>query len=379
MTSLLATPVLVLSGILMIPRAAAATGATVEELQTLLAERDAAIIELQNTVRVMMDRLESVERALGSDVEAPPAGMARSPAPVAPATAAGGAAEPVEEFGRLAVDELAAQRALERTLTQRGALLLPAGTLEISPTFGYSFNTFEDAPVTAKIERSVLTADLDLRIGMPFDTQLELGLPYRWADEDVQPRVPVTTWDASSQDGSGAGGLRVGLAKTFFRERGWRPDMVGRFTWNTGSGDLTDGGVLIGDFESIEASLTFIKRQDPIVFVGSIGYENFSSEEGLKPGDQLSFSLGAAVAITPSTSFSSSIGNQFLDEARFRGEDLEGSGFTSVTLNLGASTVIARGVLLSLVTGIGVSDDAPDYSIGLSSTIRSNVLRNVLD
>ncbi len=47
-------------------------------------------------------------------------------------------------------------------------------------------------------------------------------------------------------------------------------------------------------------------------------------------------------------------------------------------LSLGASTIVAKGVLLSLTTGIGISENAPDYSIRLSASVQTDVLRNYL-
>ena len=56
---------------------------------------------------------------------------------------------------------------------------------------------------------------------------------------------------------------------------------------------------------------------------------------------------------------------------------MAGSGScTSITLNLGASTIVSRGLLLNLTTGIGSSEEAPDYSIGLSASLQTNALRN---
>ncbi len=85
------------------------------------------------------------------------------------------------------------------------------------------------------------------------------------------------------------------------------------------------------------------------------------------------------MAVSPSSSLLATISNQFLDETEFAGEQIDGSDLTAVNLNLGASTIVARGILLNLTTGIGVSEDAPDYSIGLSGSVRTNALRRLFD
>ena len=357
---------------------------TREEMQTLLKERDAAIIQLQHSVKDLMARLENVERSMSPEAiePTPPPKLAVGDTEEATAT---------QGFAKLEVDEQAAQRALERTLVQGGALLLPTWQMEFGPSLTYSLNQFDFPALIAdggevllgssEVERTVFTTNLDVRIGLPFDSQFELGLPYRWADEETRTRILGTPFGQTvNRSGDGVGSLRVGLAKTFVRERGWRPDVVGRVTWDTGAGDRTDNDIFLGGgFESVSASLTFIKRSDPMVFLGSVSYQTFEEDDDVEPGDQFAFSVGTALGVSPSSSLFASISNQFLTETEFGNQQIDGSDITAVSLNLGASTIVARGILLNLTTGIGVSDDAPDYSIGLSASVRTNVVRRLLD
>ena len=155
----------------------------------------------------------------------------------------------------------------------------------------------------------------------------------------------------------------VGVAKTFLRERGWWPDVVGRITWNTGSGDRSDNGIFLGGFESIGASLSVIKRYDPLVFLGSVSYQTIFEEDNVEPGDQFAFSFGTALAVSPSSSLFASISNQFLAKSELGNQRIDGSDITSVSLNIGASTIIARGFLLNLTTGI---EFGPDEAMCLS-------------
>jgi hypothetical protein len=273
-------------------------------------------------------------------------------------------------------------------LIQGGALLLPAWSVEVAPSFSYALNQL-DFPTTvsedgvvflgsSQVERNVYTTNLNVRIGLPFDGQLELGLPYSWVDDEINVRVQGAPIGPSvTRHGKGVGSLRIGVAKTLMRERGWRPDVVGRVTWNTGSGDRTDDGVFFSEFESIGGSLSVIKRYDPLVFLGSVSYQTFFAEDNVEPGDQFAFSFGTALAASPSSSLFALVGNQFLSETELGNQRIDGSDISSITLSLGASTIVARGLFLSLTTGIGISEDAPDYSIGLSGSVRTNALRNL--
>ena len=355
---------------------------TYDEMQLLLKERDAAIIQLQHTVKDLVRRLDAVERSID------PAPSAQLPPP--PNNSDASASTVAQQgFGELEVDEQAAQRALERTLTQGGALLLPSWRMQFGPSISYSLNQ-TDFPTVVEdgntlllgsndVQRTAVNANLAVQVGLPFESQLELGLPYQWVDEEIKTRIQGVPFGQTIQrNGKGIGSLKVGLAKTFVRERGWRPDLVGRITWDTGSGDRTDNGIYIGGFESVGGSLSFVKRKDPLVFFGSVSYRSFMEDEGIEPGDQFAFSFGTALAVSPSSSLFASISNLFLAETEFGNEQIDGTDITSVSLSLGASTVVSRGVLLNLTTGIGISENAPDYSIGLFATVQSNALRNFL-
>jgi hypothetical protein len=356
---------------------------TRDELLDLLKERDAAIIQLQHTVNQLMTRMDTVERSMDPDpVSQSPV---LQPAAGVPATTT----EP-KGFAKLEVDEEAAQRALERTLIQGGALLLPRWRMQLTPSITYSLNE-RDFPVVIAtgdeqllgsnaIERTVVDANLGLRMGLPFDSQFELSIPYRWVNEETTTSLQgVTIGQSDERSGNGSDGFEIGLAKTLVRESGWRPDIVGRITWGSGSGDRIDDDVILGGgFETFGGSLSFTKRSDPLVFLGSLNYQTFSEEDGIEPGDQFSFSFGTAMAVSPTSSLFATLNNQFIDRTTLGSEQIGGTDFSSISLGLGASTVVSKRVLINLTTGIGLSENAPDYSIALSASMQTDALRELL-
>lgn len=346
-----------------------------------LEQRDATIARLEARVADLAARLEELEAIL-QGTGAPTPGET-VPLPSAPLLQQGvrppvAAAAPGGDFE---VDELAAERALERVLSQDGALLLAAGSVEVSPAFTWS--RIERAYPVGRIEEdrvllgenavssNIYSLNLDVRVGGPWGTQLELGMPYRWSDTEVVTSsggVPLAASDGGSS--SGFGNLRVGLAKTLVRESGWRPDIVGRVTWETGLGGDEPGATPDLASEALSGSLTFVKRADPLVLIGTTSYRTTLGDEGLVSGDQFGFSLGTAFAASPHTTLFATVSNQFVSEAEFNGEPLAGSDLTATSLNLGLGTIVGRGLLMNVVTGIGITEDAPDFSLGVSASVR---------
>jgi len=315
-----------------------------------------------------------------------PAATAAQQAPPASASQGGAPASNTQGApGEFEVAEEDIDRALERTLVQTGALLLPFGQAEVEPYFSYTRREdgvpalFLDNGVPGlanqQVRRNEFVTGQTLRVGLPFDSQVELDLPYRYVDQSVVTPVGFGRRDSEDGSGQGFGDLRIGLAKTLVRENGgWWPDLVARVSWDTDTGETTDNDVaLAGGFHELRGSLSAIKRQDPLAFVGGVSYEKTFENNDVEPGDELGFSIGTVLAASPGTSLRLALGQTFSDTTKFDGEGINGSDRVVGTATFGASVVLGRGVLLDVAADIGLTDDAPDYAARASLPIRFNL------
>lgn len=344
-------------------------GADAQELQRELAERDAIIANL-------LVRVEQLERAIGTTAASPPhAAPAKSAAPPEQQLAAT-EPQPTRPFA-----DAEADRALERTLVQTGALLLRAGDFEITPQFGYArqvntaptFVIEDNATFVGTLEqrRNQYVAGLSLRLGLPLDSQIEIDVPYQVIDQSRVTKVGFGAIGEAKSSGSAFGDVNVALAHTLLRESGWLPDLIGRLRWNTGSGRIVDDGVTLGGgFASLGGSLTAIKRQDPLVFVGSVSYDSFFSEDMLNPGDIVGLSLGTFLAASPETSLRFVFDQRFISDVRINGVNVDGSSRTVGFLTTGASSLLHRGILLDVAARFGLTEDSPDYALVISLPVR---------
>src|SRR6266850_1021696 len=155
-----------LAALFTLAAAAQAQPETVEELQRLLRERDAKIRELS----------EALEKS---------------------------APEEDEELNR----------ALERTLVQQGALLLPAGSYELQPQFSYAHWDKDRGPF-----RYEWDAGLAFRAGIGREWQIQVGVPY----------VHLATSSGSASD---IGDIGLSIAKQLAREEGGRPAILASAGW----------------------------------------------------------------------------------------------------------------------------------------------------
>ncbi len=335
---------------------------TEEALREQLETRDAVIIELQR-------RLEQLERRL----EAEGLLTVEPEQPVAPV------ATPRPQEG-LVVDELAAERALERTLVEEGALLLPRGQAEIAPQVSFLHRDFK-APFVAngqvfesRVRRDEFELGLGLAVGLPFDSQFELNVPYNVVRQDVSARSGGAPIDSDDNWGNAIGDVSVGLAKTVLRESGgWWPDVVLRGIYDSNTGERSDNDVpLSGGFHTVRGQVVALKRQDPLAFVGGLTYSYTFEDDDIQPGQQVALSLGANLAVSPQTSLSLTLNQTWSDEVELDGRSIEGSDLNQTTFDIGGSAIIAPRTLLRVVTSIGLTDDAPDYGLRASVAYRFN-------
>jgi hypothetical protein len=356
-----------------------AENVTIQLLQKELAKRDAVIIDLQNRVRALEAERNGASRGTETGAEAAPVKKpdAGAPASAPASTPAGQAAG----GGGLKIDALAAERALERSLVQEGARLLRPGQIEVYP--GFTFSRYEsDFPTAVKsgndtfigeVKRTLNVYDprADIRMGLPFNSQLEIGLPSRVVNAGLGTTVGAAVQSATEQSGAGFGDMQIGLAALLAGEKSWRPNVVGRLVWITGSGAAIDNGVSLGGGNSgLATQLSAYWRRDPVVFLMSGGYAHYFEGSGILPGDNIDFSQGVALAVSPETALIFSFDQSYMKAFKRNGTELPGTDRLSSIFSFSTSTILGRGLFLRLSAGVGLTRDSPGYQFGVSLPFR---------
>jgi hypothetical protein len=348
---------------------------TVQMLQKELAKRDAVIIDLLKRVKALEAERKGASKSAETGAAA---AAAKKPDAVAAASAPAGQAA---GGGGLKIDALAAERALERSLVQEGARLLSPGEIEVYP--GFTFSRYEsDFPTTVqsgnnsyigevKSTLNVYDPRADIRMGLPFNSQLEIGLPSRVVTSGLGTTVGTTVQSATDRYGAGFGDLQIGLAAALAKEKSWRPNVVGRLVWLTGSGAAIDNGVSLGGGNSgLATQLSAYWRRDPVVFLMSGGYAHYFEGSGIRPGDNIDLSQGVALAVSPETALIFSLDQSYMKAFKRNGAELPGTDRLSSVFSFSTSTILGRGLFLHLSAGIGLTRDSPAYQFGVSLPFR---------
>ena len=78
-------------------------------------------------------------------------------------------------------------------------------------------------------------------------------------------------------------------------------------------------------FHELQASLTAVKRLDPLALIGSISYEKAFEEDDIEPGDEIGLSLGVSLAASPETALSATLQQTYSYEDEIDGREIAGS------------------------------------------------------
>lgn len=359
-----------------------------------LDERDKKIAERDKVIDDLTRRMQALERHLAISQASQPvkepiaAARASTPEKSTPTSSANQQQArnttdtlPVKAGpGSFEVDENAAQRALERTLVQTGALLLPPGLAELQPYVTYTRRESKDSilvpPVfeNVSVRRNEFDIGAKLLVGLPFESQAEFRFPYRSVNQDFIVSNGINSREVYNKTGNSLGDISVALAKTLLHETDWLPDLIGRVTYDSSSGSITSNNVPMGiGFDDFIGSFTALKRQDPLAFTATIAYQTSLKKNGIKPGDQASLTVGATLAASPQTSLSFGLQQTYAQATRINDVKIQGSDTVSSSFTLGAASTIGHNLFFSVLGGIGLTKSAPDYFFNVVVPIRFDV------
>lgn len=278
-------------------------------------------------------------------------------------------------------DRDAELRALERALTERGGLLLRAWQLELAPEMSFSGADASTAVVTSggvyggTARTQLLVGAVTLRLGLPFDLQLEGSIPFGEARRTVA--AGGQSW---SRDRWGIGDVRLALSYQLWRGGGRAPDVLVAATWKGATAASPFASPLpqwvsIGSgLVDVGGTLTVVKPADPLVLLGSVGVAR--SLPATTPlgrvdaGITTSIDLAAILAVSPDTSISLGFDQKFAPSLQIDGRGQPGTDRMAAALQVGVATIVSGRSFVQLTASAGLTRDAPAFQLGLSAPIR---------
>ena len=280
------------------------------------------------------------------------------------------------------------EQAFERTLIERGGLLLPWRSFSIEPSMTYIHSSSENIVidgftvagvliigdiVSEKVDRDLALFNLVTRIGLPWDSQFELRVPY-----GLQ-RYRSFSFSADDEEvdlkDANLGDVEVVLSHQLYRSHGEWPDLLASAGWKFDSGrspfHAKENQIFVGTgYHSLNLSVTGVKVIDPVVyFVGGSYTYNLPTHERIgtfEPGYSLGFNLGMAIALNLNTALSLSYDQKFTMKSSFDNNEIPGSYSTTGVFSVGSTYSVTDTLTIDFSLGIGVTSDSPDVLFRIS-------------
>jgi hypothetical protein len=249
-------------------------------------------------------------------------------------------------------------RALERALVREGALVLAPWTYEVTPQFSYAhWDKVQDSTI-----RNSYSAGLGFRMGLPWQSQVSVSLPYVYSEgRDGFP------------SSSGLGDAGILLSKELMQDNGVVPNLVGSIGW-TSPTSLGSSFTPIPYVSGFQAGLTASKGLDPlVVFVGASYFSSASHDiAGTKvdPANVVGTRMGASLAVSPATAVTAGFNLAYLTNTHPSDFVLPNSDRVLSSFDVGVSTIVWGRTLLNVTAQFGITGHVPDFRLITSLPVR---------
>ncbi len=300
-------------------------------------------------------------------------------------------------------------------------ILTPKGSLVVEPSFKYAHTSsnrvflqgfgplivpslFLGLIDIRETDRDIYTAAVTARYGLTNRMQVEAKVPYLYREDSIRSRpllVNLFEDEVFTADGNGLGDMEIALDYQFNDgSDGWPfftgslrasiPTGTDPFEVETvdivvkesdGTPATIDGVQVIQRFPTelatgtgfwgLQPSLTFIYPSDPAVFFGSASYGwNFERDVGddygkINPGNSFGLSGGMGFGINDRSSFSLGFSFKHVFETEQNGTKLNGTDADVGRFLLGYAFRLKKNTNVNVSIGIGATEDAPDFEMGL--------------
>lgn len=277
-------------------------------------------------------------------------------------------AETAESQGVVELDDPVAigeapekQTAEEIFLRSQKVLLAPGEvTADLGIFFSRSDTLFlvavDGSVALANHERRAFTSALQARVGIFDETEAFVGASY--LHETSETFVGAQTVSRSAR--GRLGNVRLGVRRTLLKEGPGRPNLI-----------ATLSAAIPTDRSSyaIGGGFTLVKSFDPVVLYADASYlrtfnQDFTEVTRLVPTDQLTMTVGYALALNDSLSISTSLSGAFSGRTRFAIGTLRRRDAYSLTFGL--TSWLTKGLYLEPTVGIGLNGPAHNFTFGVT-------------
>ncbi|MDX2481030.1 MAG: hypothetical protein QNK24_11935 [Desulfuromusa sp.] len=289
------------------------------------------------------------------------------------------------------------QKAFEQRLVKEGGMLLAPYEFIYEPSFSYGHSSYDNIVVdgftifpilvvgdivSERVRRDIVTNQHAFRLGLPWDTQIDLAVPLGYERERSSREDGTNT----SKNTSGLGDISLSLSYQLIKSNDFWPDTVVGLSWKPTTGDdpyritTADNLALGSGFETWGASITSMTMTDPAVLFGGFSTSYSRGDEKtigyVQPGESYGLSLGIALALNFDTSISFNYQYRYNREIEIEHKKIDGSDLTTSIFSIGMSKALSDFYAVDIDLGMGLTQDSTDFQFTVSFPFRFSLRDN---
>jgi hypothetical protein len=363
----------------------------IEQQNALLVQQARELEDLKQSLAALQAQ---VERLAGARVQAD-----APPRKVAQQTSSPGGAPASTEVGKDLTKDEAPSNAAVSSISEQASVLTPSGHWSLEPSLQYQYSSKDQVSILGvsilpaitvgliDVERVSQTEDiaaLTARYGIAPRSEIELRVPYVYADQDTVGRPFGATGSSdvvTGAHGSGIGDIEIATRHQFDSGNASMPYLIGEARVRAPSGrgpfsvpvnsatGLPEAMPTGSGFWGAFAAATAIYPSDPAVFFGSINYlwnigRNEADVGYVRPGNSIGLNFGSGLSLNEFASLSFGYEQDWLSKTTEAGVPLPSTtGLQVGRLLLGYSYRLSARTTVNVSLAIGATDAAPNTQI----------------
>lgn len=279
-----------------------------------------------------------------------------------------------------------AKRELDQFLRAQKLLFKPGEVqLEFGASYAQDAETNPVSPSTPVFISRFASANFLMRYGLAEDLEFNFGVPlvYTERERDTRPFVLTTGGTTplpffTREAAVGLGDITWAFRYAAIHEERGLPEVTLNVNAKADTGD-DDRGLGTGHW-NVGTGVSLVKTIDPVVFFGSLGY-TWTLEQGdvdlgrsisgdVDLGDEIPYSIGMGFSLNDRVSLSMAMAGAAIRRTEVNGNEIGGSGLDINSLQFTTTVQLAKRVYVEPFVGFGLTDEAPDFLVGINVPVR---------
>ncbi len=274
-----------------------------------------------------------------------------------------------------------AKRELDQFIRAQKVLFKPGEVqLEFGALYAHEAEHNAVSPFGPLFISRFASATFLMRYGLAEDLEFDFGVPLAYTEQerDIRPAPPTTSFPSFTREsGVGLGDISWAFRYAAIHEDRGLPEVTLNVNAKADTGD-EDRGLGTGQW-NVGTGVSLVKTIDPVVFFGSLGYTWTLEREDVDlgrsisgevdPGDEIPYSIGMGFSLNDRVSFSMAMAGGAIRRTEVNGNEIGGSGLDINSLQFTTTVQLAKRVYLEPFVGVGLTDEASDFLVGLNVPI----------